>query len=151
MATFKKNDDYYEYSTKAFEDAGIITASEREFYDNARIPYAGDMLLWFRLYSIHEKMASNLDKVKGEKLGGVSVAHNVPGLITDYIAGPNGAIIGQHDGKHYDSKSEYYKSLKASGHIVHEAGMHKEKREQRGDYNCRKELKEAAQKAGIIG
>jgi len=59
--------------------------------------------------------------------------------------------MAPHDGKVYDSKSAYYKSLKASGHMVVEPGMQKEKREQRGDFNVTKELKEAAQKHGLIG
>jgi hypothetical protein len=60
-------------------------------------------------------------------------------------------ILNHADGKMYDSKSAYYKSLKESGHIIHEAGMNSGPRKQRGDYDVSKELKEAAQRVGLIG
>lgn len=150
MIAIEKNGEYFEYSTKDFVTAGVLTKSEADFYDNMRIPYMNGASHWYKLYAIQEKISASLHDVIGEKLGSVATAYgSIPGLITDYIAGPGQAIVGHHDGKVYDSKSEYYKSLKASGHIIHEAGMNK-KREQRGDYNVTKELKEAAQKHGLI-
>lgn len=37
---------------------------------------------------------------------------------TDYINGAGGAIQSMADGKMYDSKSKYYKSLKAQGMVI---------------------------------
>lgn len=54
-------------------------------------------------------------------------------------------IRSQVDGMYYDSKSAYYKSLKSSGHIICDDGMVNAKREIRGDFDCKKELKEAWQ------
>jgi hypothetical protein len=149
MITIKKDDKYYAYELQAFQDAGIINASEREFYDNARISYSGGAGDWFKLYSIQEKLSTSLTDVVGEPLGSVQ-GYDAPMVVSDYIAAPGKGIMAPHDGKVYDSKSAYYKSLKQSGHMVVEPGMDK-KREQRGDFNVTKELKEAAQKHGLIG
>ena len=59
-------------------------------------------------------------------------------------------VLNPATGKYYDSKSKYYADLKATGHVVVESGIVPEKREQRGDYNVYKELKEAAQQHGLI-
>lgn len=64
---------------------------------------------------------------------------------TDYINGPGGAIRGQHDGKMYDSKSAYEKSLKATGHVIVETDSRPQKRETRGDFDVKKDLKDAYQ------
>ena len=54
-------------------------------------------------------------------------------------------IRSQIDGKHYDSKAAYYKSVKASGHIIVGNEEQKNSTETRGDFDCKKELKEAWQ------
>ena len=58
-------------------------------------------------------------------------------------------VFNPADGKRYDSKSQYYQSLKDAGCVVMEAGMDKP-RKQRGNYDCAKELKQAAQQIGYI-
>lgn len=51
------------------------------------------------------------------------------------------------DGKTYTSKAKYYEALKASDSHIIEAGEHSGKsREITGDYNCRKELKQAIER-----
>lgn len=50
------------------------------------------------------------------------------------------------DGKRYDSKSEYYKALKAHGCVVAEPDSRPKKQETKGDFDCKKELKEAYEK-----
>lgn len=68
-------------------------------------------------------------------------------MISDTIS----PIVNHADGKTYDSKSAYYSALKKSGNVVVEPGMFPEKRETRGDFNPRKELKEVAQRMGLVG
>ena len=64
-------------------------------------------------------------------------------IISDELGG----IVNPADGKHYDSKSKYYKAVKASGsHVVESGEMgQQQKRKQEGDYNVREELKQAIQ------
>lgn len=54
-------------------------------------------------------------------------------------------IRSQIDGKMYDSKSAYYKSVKNSGHVIVGNETQKNSNEVRGDFDCSKELKEAWQ------
>lgn len=53
--------------------------------------------------------------------------------------------VNPADGKMYSSKSRYYQTLKDTGSHVVEPGEHGQKRELRGDYNNRPELKRALQ------
>jgi len=69
-----------------------------------------------------------------------------PNVINDTIDG----VLNPATGKRYDSKAKYYADLKATGHMVVESGMHSDKREIRGDFDVRKELKQAAQQHGLI-
>lgn len=61
-------------------------------------------------------------------------------VITDSIE-----IFSPADGKHYTSKSEYYKALKSSGSHVLEKGEHGQQTGLKGDYNLKPELKQAIQ------
>lgn len=55
-------------------------------------------------------------------------------------------VKGLHDGKMYTSKSKYYQSLKESGnHIIEKGEIKYDKRETQGDYNIKKELRQAVQ------
>lgn len=58
-------------------------------------------------------------------------------------------VLNHANGKRYDSKSQYYADLKASGHVIVENGMDKP-REQRGDYNVHDALKSAAREHGFL-
>ena len=63
-------------------------------------------------------------------------------VITDSIE-----VKSHHDGKVYSSKHKYYQSLKDSGHHVVERGEEYLSRKKiDGDFDCRKELKEAARR-----
>lgn len=72
---------------------------------------------------------------------------SLPSVISDHLDD----MVGQHDGKIYDSKSEYYKSLKENGLVVVEPGLFSDKKETRGDFNVRKELKDAYQELQAKG
>ena len=63
---------------------------------------------------------------------------------TGYIS-DNVDFVSHHDGKYYSSKHKYYAELKASGNHVTEAGEIGSNRDLQGDYNVRKELKQALQ------
>ena len=71
---------------------------------------------------------------------------SAPMVINDTIDG----VLNPATGKRYDSKAKYYADLKATGHMVVEAGMSEKHRETRGDFDVRKELKQAAQQHGFI-
>jgi hypothetical protein len=61
------------------------------------------------------------------------------GVITDGIE-----LKSMADGKIYTSKARYYESLKAADSHIIEAGEHKpDAQKLRGDFGCRKELKQA--------
>lgn len=59
-------------------------------------------------------------------------------------------IKSMADGKYYDSKSQYYVSLKAHGTHIVEKGEQKGNGPLRGDYNVKKELKQALHQHGIL-
>lgn len=52
-------------------------------------------------------------------------------------------VVNPADGKVYTSRSKYYRSLKDSGNHIVERGEQGHKREIQGDFNVRKELKQA--------
>jgi len=69
------------------------------------------------------------------------VAKSNTNVINDSIE-----VKGLHDGKTYSSKSRYYQSLKETGnHIVEKGEFNNKPRQIQGDYNVRKELKQAIQ------
>lgn len=61
-------------------------------------------------------------------------------IISDYINGPMGAVQNQADGKMYDSKSQYYKAVKAAGCVVMGNDTPKEAKGPTANI-CEKELK----------
>lgn len=137
---------------KHFDDKEIVklkvlSKDEYEYLSNLKIPYQDGGPYWFRLYGLQEKIVEAFKKGKIKEVNHEPVCETAKKFYvqSDYVAGPGQAIKGHHDGKHYDSKSEYYRSLKASGHMVVEPGMTKEKRETRGDFDCSRELKAAYQ------
>lgn len=83
------------------------------------------------------------------QIGGI-LYHGYSGFVHSCISDCLDRVLNPATGKYYDSKSKYYADLKATGHVVVESGIVPEKREQRGDYNVYKELKEAAQRHGLI-
>lgn len=54
-------------------------------------------------------------------------------------------VVNPVDGKHYDSKSQYYRKLKDTGHHVIDQKEPKQKKEIVGDFNVKKELTQATQ------
>jgi uncharacterized membrane-anchored protein YhcB (DUF1043 family) len=75
----------------------------------------------------------------------VSSAPLMPSIISDYMPGGAGqALMSQGDGKMYDSKSAYRKSLKEKGFV--EVGTSKQEApKDRGDYCVKDALKQSIQ------
>lgn len=69
-------------------------------------------------------------------------------IIKDDLGGVQG-MLNHADGKIYDSKSAYYKSLKASGHVVQEAGMDKPKKFTYNADGMKKDIKSVCDRLGI--
>ena len=61
-------------------------------------------------------------------------------VITDSIE-----VVNPADGKYYSSKSRYYQTLKDTGNHIIEKGEQGHKRELRGDYDNKQELRQALQ------
>jgi hypothetical protein len=59
-------------------------------------------------------------------------------------------VRNPNDGKFYDSKSQYYKSLKAQGCFITGNEEPPKERKQRGDFDCRKELAQAIDETGFM-
>jgi len=70
----------------------------------------------------------------------------LPNIQRDHIGEGLKGIVNPVNGKKYDSKSAYEKDIKASGHVImgNDAPT-KANNEIRGDFNVRKELKDAVQ------
>jgi hypothetical protein len=99
--------------------AGVLTEKECEFAANLRIPYCAMGDLWYEKHRIDSLIrkaveAGTINEVPREQV----IIQRGHEIIGDYINGPNGAVQSQIDGKMYDSKSEYYKSVKAAGCVV---------------------------------
>lgn len=137
--------------------SGILTQENCEFLNNLRIPYPArdgiDSNALFREKQrldglIKEAIASGV--VKEEERESFQRQRG-PQIISDYISGPGGAIQSQADGKMYDSKSQYYKAVKAAGCVV--LGTDAPTKCKEPEYNiCEKTLKrdinEAIQQLG---
>ena len=64
--------------------------------------------------SVLDKVNSYVDELNKDFVPSGGQVH----IQTDYINGPMGAVKSMADGKMYDSKSQYYKSLKAQGCFI---------------------------------
>lgn len=122
----------------------VLTLEEIEFYENLRIPYNDTTGMWMKASNIQQKV---IDAIK---LGLITPIpqeqveiRNSAYVVSDDL-GTHG-VVNPVNGKPYDSKYKYYKAVKESGSHIVEPGEHGKKRQQEGDYNVAKELKEAIQ------
>lgn len=125
----------------------VISKKDAEWVTNVRITYPGSADLWGRKYVIDSAICKAISSGKVKKIEQeIASCRSAPNVISDDLkAGING-LHNPADGKMYDSKSAYYKGVKAAGCIVMGNDAPAEARkEERGDFDCSKELKEAIQ------
>lgn len=98
----------------------VVSEAELTWVQNVRIPYNATADEWLDKHlidrAIKKALASGIVcEVEREE---VKTARG-PQIISDYINSSAGdAIKSQADGKMYDSKSQYYKSVKDAGCVV---------------------------------
>jgi len=97
----------------------VISKKDLEWAASVRIPYNSSGGEWAKKHSIDSKIktAINKGKITPIKYEEIKPTRSVQ-IIGDYIAGPNGSVKNMADGKVYDSKSAYYKAVKAAGCVV---------------------------------
>jgi hypothetical protein len=133
-------------------DAGVVSREDLEWVTSVRIPYNATGGEWARKHFIEKAVVDAIDSGKVER-----EPHEVfeikrgPQIIGDYVAGPGDAIKSMADGKMYDSKSAYRRTLKSQGLI--EVGNDAPTTCKEPEYKiCEKELKrdiaEAIQQLG---
>lgn len=123
--------------------SNIITQEDADWVIELRIPYPGDAAIWRRKYSIDAAIDTAVNSGLLARVECEQVIHRQSANVVSDDLGIKG-VLNPADGKTYDSKSAYYKALKESGcHIVDDAG--KGNRENKGDHNVKKELREALQ------
>lgn len=100
-------------------EAGILKQEEAEWLDSLRIPYPGDASVWRE----RRRLESLIKQAKEE--GRVPVIEKEPFtrqrafyVISDTLGEGVQGTFNHADGKKYDSKSEYYKAVKAAGCVV---------------------------------
>lgn len=133
------NNGTVEFSIDDLVRTGTLTQQECEWREHARIPYGDGAALWRLKDDIDLRieaamLAGKINPIKREV---VEIA--APYVRSDYIPPSRGV-----DGKVRDSKSDYYGHLKATGHHIVDYEQ-KPRNKVEGDFNCKKELKEAVQ------
>lgn len=131
------------YMNVAIDDLKkVLSEEDITWASNVRIPYNDNTGLWIKLHLLQQKVseaiASGLIEQIQSHFESVKSSHYI---VSDCLDG----VVNPTNGKHYDSRSKYYADVKASGSHIVEAGEHGKKRQQDGDYNVSKELKEALQ------
>lgn len=126
-----------------FAEKGILTKEEADYAETLHIPGNDGISGWLKKYSIDEKC---LEAVKAGLVPECEKADKRDAgvhVISDSM-GVHG-IQSQADGKYYDSKSQYRKSLKAHGMV--EMGTDaptKANTELRGDFsNLKRDISKA--------
>lgn len=95
----------------------ILSQDDIDFASNVRIPYGAGAGLWARKHFIDEKISEAIESGEISRVVTQPVKGSyAPYQISDYIEG--GELKSMVDGKMYDSKSQYYKSLKERGMVI---------------------------------
>jgi len=99
--------------------ANILTQAECGWVTSVRIPYGSTGEMFYEKHRIDSLVTKAIaDGVVSEVPREQVIIQRGPQVMSDYIDGPMGAIQNQVDGKMYDSKSQYYKAVKAAGCVV---------------------------------
>lgn len=95
---------------------GVISGDEADWVTSVRIPYNATGDQWLEKHRIDRLVTKALsDRVVSEVERESVIIQRGPQIVSDYINGPGGALQNQADGKMYDSKSQYYKAVRAAG------------------------------------
>lgn len=124
----------------------ILPQEDIDFVTTVRIPYNGGAGLWARKHFIDEKIAQAIADGVVQEIEREEVGVRRAGFYTqsDYL--PSGDLKSMADGKMYDSKSKYYKSLKEQGMVIVDEPP-KERKEKTVDWE--KALVETCNRVGI--
>lgn len=95
---------------------GVISQRELDFASNVRIPHNDRTGLWLKKQLIDLKIKQAIATKKVQRVAYEPiVAQRGPQVISDYTGSGINGIQSMADGKYYDSKSAYRKSLKEKG------------------------------------
>lgn len=95
---------------------GVISQKEWDFVKELRIPYNDRNGLWLRKQIIDYKISQAIKTGKVSRVEAeLVVRQRGPQVISDYAGKDIHGIQSMADGKYYDSKSAYRKSLKEKG------------------------------------
>lgn len=95
---------------------GVISQKEWDFVKDLRIPYNDRNGLWLRKQIIDHKIKLAIVNGKAKRVEYEKVeTRKGPQVISDYAGKDINGIQSMADGKYYDSKSEYRRSLKEKG------------------------------------
>jgi hypothetical protein len=94
----------------------VISKEELDWTSSIRIPYTSTGGEWAKKHGIDTQITKALQDgvITAIEYEEVMPTRGVQ-IIGDYINGAGGSIKNMADGKIYDSKSAYYKAVKASG------------------------------------
>lgn len=127
----------------------VITQEEVKFLYRLSIPLHDGLELWKRKDGIDTKILLAIEKGIVEKYNSTPANLSKFNVISDDL-GIKG-VINPVDGKPYDSKSSYYRTVKDAGcQIVGNDPIPAKKREIVGDFDCRKEVAQAIEQAGLM-
>lgn len=129
----------------------ILTQEEIDTYSNLRIPYrsSADISvsdLWQKHREITQKVKKAVDAGLIQQKFDYAEKGETFHVISDNLGEGVQGVLNHADGKKYDSKSSYYKAVKAAGcEVVGNDAPTEGRKEIRGNFDVSKELKQALQ------
>lgn len=97
---------------------GILSQEEIDFVVNLRIPYNDRSGMWIRKQIIDQKIKSAVNEKRVNVVEyEIAQVRKGPQVISDYAGTDINGIQSMADGKYYDSKSAYRRSLKEKGYV----------------------------------
>lgn len=140
---------YKDCSIDDLIQSGIIEECEREWVDKG-CPWGGfEIDKRDRARKIYDDIVAALETGKINEIPRPeSYKRGAPYIISDYIGNGINGIKSHVDGKMYDSKSEYYKAVKAAGCFISEAGTERAKRQETSENEIKQTIKETIEKLG---
>lgn len=127
----------------------VITQTEAKFLHGLSIPLHDGLELWQRKDCIDTKILLAIESGIVEKYSSASTNLSKFNVISDDL-GIKG-VSNPVDGKLYDSKSAYYKTVRSAGcQIVGNDPIPTKKREMVGDFDCRREVAQAIEQTGLM-